>query len=31
MDATEELRLYRFAIEKPYRQQEHVLDERASG
>jgi oligoendopeptidase F len=27
MDATEELRLYRFAIENLYRQQEHVLDE----
>jgi len=27
MDETEELRLYRFAIENLYRQQEHVLDE----
>jgi oligoendopeptidase F len=27
MDTTEELRLYRFAIENLYRQQEHVLDE----
>jgi oligoendopeptidase F len=27
MDATEPLRLYRFAIEDLYRQQEHVLDE----
>src|SRR6478736_5979448 len=27
MDATEDLRLYRFAIENLYRQQEHVLDE----
>jgi oligoendopeptidase F len=28
MDANEELRLYRFAIEDLYRQQEHVLDEK---
>ncbi len=27
MDASEPLRLYRFAIEDLYRQQEHVLDE----
>src|SRR5450759_906183 len=27
MDQTEELRLYRFAIENLYRQQEHVLDD----
>jgi oligoendopeptidase F len=27
MDETEDLRLYRFAIENLYRQQEHVLDE----
>ena len=27
MDAVEALRLYRFAIEDLYRQQEHVLDE----
>jgi oligoendopeptidase F len=28
MDASEDLRLYRFAIEDLYRQQEHVLDEK---
>jgi len=31
LDATPDLRIYRFAIEDLYRQQEHVLDEKGEG